>query len=281
MAKIKESIVQDIRDDLAAFRGLNIIPVKHLRSFVGRANHAAGLLLVLRSFLHQIWGALYLESGRAPPNTVWSKQVAHSLQWLDLFFAAETRQLTRTFTLCEYLNRGPSREIGTDASPWGLGGWLARDGTVMRYFACSVSQDDLDLFDIQRGSCVGQQTLEGLAILVAMRPWGDGTDARSVRLSVRGDNVGALMLLVKMRPSSPQQAVIARELALITSRTAFPPPVVHTPGIAHKLADSLSRMHDPGHAEDALRHPALANAIRDDVPARPREWYRALSAPVR
>ena len=176
---------------------------------------------------------------------------------------------------------GPCWEIGTDASPWGLGGWLACNGEIKRYFACGVSQEDLDLFDIKRGSCNGQQTLEGLAILVAMRLWGDHDEARKVRLSVKGDNVGALMLLVKMRPSSPQQAIIARELALITSRTAFPPQVVHTPGIAHKLADSLSRLHDPGHKHDAFKHPALNAAARDEVPPRPRTWYRALGAPVR
>ena len=76
-------------------------------------------------------------------------------------------------------------------------------------------------------------------------------------------------------------ATINLELALITARTAFPPRVVHTPGIAHKLADSLSRMHDPGHKGDALQHPAIADASRDEVPARPRAWYRALDAPVR
>ena len=281
VARVKDSIVQDIRDDLDYFTGLNVIPIKRMRTFVGRANHAAGLLLLLRPFLHAIWGALFAEGSAAPTNTIWSKQVSHALAWLDTFFKTEPKQLTRTFTLEEYGNHGPVWEIGTDASPWGLGGWLACNGTITRYFACAVGQEDLDLYEIQRGSCNGQQTLEGLAILVAMRLWGNHEDARKVRLVVRGDNVGALMLLIKMRPSSPQQAIIARELALITVRTAFPPRVVHTPGIAHKLADSLSRMHDPGHRSDALQHPALAGAARDEVPARPRAWYRALDVPVR
>lgn len=280
-ARVKDSIVEDICRDLESFRGLNVLPIKQVRSFVGRANHAAGLLLMLRPFLHSIWGALYGDAGGAPPNTMWAKQIAHSLQWLDQFFQSEPQSLTRTFTLEEYKLLGPAWEIGTDASPWGLGGWLSCNGVIKRYFASSVSQEDLDLFQIQRGSCTGQQTLEGLAILVAMKLWYASEEPRRVRLSVRGDNVGALMLLVKMRPSSPAQAIIARELAMITCKTAFPPNVVHTPGIAHKLADALSRMHDPGYKQQVAEHPALSGAHRDFAPPRPRKWYTTLTLPVR
>lgn len=60
-------------------------------------------------------------------------------------------------------------EIGTDASPWGLGGWLATDGVITHYFYDVVSDSDLALFQTDLGTCEGQQTLEGLAILVALR----------------------------------------------------------------------------------------------------------------
>ena len=117
-----------------------------------------------------------------------------------------------------------------------MGGWLAKDGKIVKYFACAVTDEDLEIFSLVRGSCEGQQTLEGLAILVALRIWNDCSDSRYIKLRVRGDNVGALTLLVKMRPSSAQQAVIGRELALVTAKAAFPPAVFHTPGVAHKIA---------------------------------------------
>ena len=94
-------------------------------------------------------------------------------------------------------------------------------------------------------------------------------------MRVRGDNVGALTLVVKMRPSTKQQAIISRELALVTSKAAFPPAVLHTPGIAHKLADQLSRIYDPK-AATSCEHPALDGATRTEVPRRDRSWYRAL-----
>jgi hypothetical protein len=281
-ARIKDSIVQDILQDLKSFEGLNVIPTKALRSFVGRANHAAGLLLVLRPFLHSIWGALYGDSGGAPVNTVWAKQVKHALDWLSAFFRKEVRGVTRHFSLEEFSGSGPLWEIGTDASPWGLGGWLSCDGVITKYFTSPVSNEDLEVFGLVRGSCESQQTLEGLAILVALRLWNDSSNSRFVRLCVRGDNVGALTLLIKMRPSSAQQAVIARELALITAKAAFPPTVNHTPGVAHKLADMLSRVNDPGKgSEDVATHPSLAKAVCTVAPARPSSWYRTLGRPVR
>ena len=76
---------------------------------------------------------------------------------------------------------------------------------------CGTSED-LNIFGLTRGSCDGQQVLESLAILVALRIWEEQLNAKRVALVVRGGNVGALRLLVKMHPSSPQQAVVAREL---------------------------------------------------------------------
>ena len=120
-------------------------------------------------------------------------------------------------------------EIGTDASPYGLGGWYAVDGKIIKYFSSLVTTDDLKILSIEQGSCDGQQVLESLAILVALRLWVN-REAGRIRLSVRGDNVGALTLLIKMRPSSPQQAIIAREIALMTAHMAFPPAVTHPRG---------------------------------------------------
>ena len=64
-------------------------------------------------------------------------------------------------------------------------------------------------------------------------------------LKIRGDNVGALFLVVKMRPANAKQAIIARELALRFVELSFPPDAIHTPGIAHVAADELSRVYAP------------------------------------
>ena len=278
-AEVKQAIVDDIKSDIVKFLSTNLVSRDDLRTFVGRCNHAAGLLIVLRPFLHSLWAALS-SPNTGPPNTVWTRQIAHTLQWLKAFFIdSSTPGIVRKFTLDEFQCTGDRIEIGTDASPWGLGGWYSINGHIKYYYHSPVSDHDLQIYGITRGSCEGQQVLEGLAILVALRIWEQQLSARRLALIVRGDNVGALSLLVKMRPSSPQQAIVARELALVTVHAAFPPDVEHTPGLAHRVADGLSRIDDPAHqGRGILDHPALAAATATDAPVRDRQWYRALPA---
>ena len=101
-------------------------------------------------------------------------------------------------------------------------------------------------------------------------------------LRVRGDNVGALTLLVKLRPptKNPAMGIIARELALNLAQLSFPPEATHTPGLSHVVADVLSRVYSPsgsGIASSAL-HSALKDAERSQVPERNDSWYRAYRA---
>ena len=96
---------------------------------------------------------------------------------------------------------------------------------------------------------------------------------------MRGDNVGALTLLLKMRPATPSLAIVVRELALRLIELSFPPDAVHTPGVSHVIADTLSRIYAPkgdGCVGPHL-HPALKDAVHTPVLVRRRSWYRALS----
>jgi len=80
-----------------------------------------------------------------------------------------------------------------------------------------------------------------------------------------------------MRPGSPQIAIIAREIALHLVEFSFPPDAMHTPGVAHVLADELSRIHAPGGAGDVslYSHRALSDAKLVTAPPRPVTWYKA------
>ena len=93
---------------------------KDLHTFVGRANFVAGLMITLRPFLHAIWAALYTNEGGSPANTVWKKQIEHSLSWLRAFVQDNHVGCRRYFSLQEYLGGEDLVEFGTDASPWDL-----------------------------------------------------------------------------------------------------------------------------------------------------------------
>ena len=70
-------------------------------------------------------------------------------------------------------------------------------------------------------------------------------------------------------------ALIAREAALCLATLSFSPRVDHTPGIAHILADALSRVTQKD--DDIFKtHPALKNAVKHDPPVRNKQWYRTL-----
>ena len=178
------------------------------------------------------------------------------------------------------MGHGDVVEVGTDASPWGLGGWMSRNGRITHYYHCAVSAHDIDILGIESGSSESQQALEALAILVALKVWIQHSKER-IQLRVRGDNVGALALVVKMRPKTARLAIVARELALIFTNYSFLPAVFHTPGVSHKIADQLSRMHDPNaeKPQEILAHPALRYAVASSVPERDRSFYITLDKP--
>ena len=117
-----------------------------------------------------------------------------------------------------------------------------------------------------------------LAILLAIDIWACHWPQSRVVLKVRGDNVGALTLLINRRPANAKQAIIPRELALRLVELSFPPDAVHTPGIAHIVADEHSRVYAPkgtGVVSNRI-HPALEHAKETPAPTRNKAWYRAL-----
>ena len=153
------------------------------------------------------------------------------------------------FRLDDFRGRGDQIEIGMDASIWGLGAWMAVNGTIVKHFHSKVSKHDIAMFNL-KGTCDDQQVLECLAILVAIRAWMPSSKQR-VQLAprIRGDNIGALTTVIKMRPKTPRMAIIAEEIAVHLVHYSFPPAVYHTPGLAHVVAGQLSRINDPSKPE--------------------------------
>ena len=136
------------------------------------------------------------------------------------------------------------------------------------------------MFVFKNGDSDGQQSWEALAILVAVDIWAAILSQHRIVLLAKGDNVGALTLLVKMRPSGPTMGILARELALGLAQLSFQPDATHTPGLSHVVADVLSRVHSPegtGKVTSEL-HPALSEAQCCDVPRRNEDWYLAYRA---
>ena len=277
-AKAKESIVSDTCDDLKRIAAKNVTTHRELHSLVGKLNHAAGVLIIMRPFLEPLWAALYdTRSTKAPSGIVWSKQIWTSLHWFLASFSGHDMRVERFFGLGAYLRQGTPVEIGTDVSPWGMGGWLTIDGETARFLGCPISDDEEKISKTLRGSATGQQTWECLAVLGAVDIWVEHRNQDRIILKVRGDKISALTSLIKMRPSMPAMGIIARELALRLVELPFPADATHAPGLSHVIVDKLSRVHEKGGTGIASGevHEALAGADLTEVPARNGAWYKS------
>jgi len=137
--RIKDELVDDIKDDLAKMANVNVVPKKLLASHVGRLSHIASVVQYLRPFLSELYAALY--SGTE--NFVWRKQIQHSINWIEAFVYDESVTLSRSYKVSTYLGKGSSVETNMDASPWGLGAYIAVNGVILEFFKSAISAEKL------------------------------------------------------------------------------------------------------------------------------------------
>ena len=189
--------------------------------------------------------------------------------------------MVRSYSLRHHFNEAPPFIIGFDASRLGVGAVLIRDTTVEEYLTDPISSHDERTFGLRAGDEDGQQLWEALSMLVALRTWRHIWATGRCNLTVEGDSMTALYMLVDIKSRSDINVLIAREIALeLGSATYRPDQVRHIPGITNKLPDYLSRCMAPPHSE--LPFPAaLAGARRAHPAVRDASWYLARDVPRR
>jgi len=204
------------------------------------------------------------------------KQIRSALLWFSAFLQDKHGGITRTFSLQAFSNTGERIDMILDASPYALGGFLQINGRIVSYFTSPLTDYDVQRFGASIGASDGQQIWEALCLLVALRGWAQHWRASRCTLVVKSDSVSALTLLLHMRPSTHKLAIIAREMALDISEACYRPMCVsHIPGVANKIADTLSR---PGGMGWTLP-PELAQVKRFTPPVRDDSYFRALVPP--
>ena len=276
--KIKELILI-----IDGFLARNVLPIREVRSYVGKAMHIASVIFLWRPFLSEVWPALSADSSHggtaAPLNCIWTKQVVHSLTWMRAFLVRQAGTICRKFMCDAYMRRGDRIEITTDASPYGIGGTLEVNGVLVEYFHDDISEHDRRVLGFTVNVADGQQAWEALAILVAMRLWRSRWQSRRVCLSVQNDNIGALTVLARLKAKSAALNLCARELALELADGTFLPDIIeHILGVTNVLADYLSRRRDPSKFSTwRLPGPLQAARLAACEPRPPRWWQaRAL-----
>ena len=277
--RIKESLVDETVALMQQILGGNYVLEKVLRTCIGKAMYIASLITVVRPFLSELYAALQSpSSSKHGLPVIWTKQIAHSLTWLLILLTESRTELVRRFDLCAYLGQGTRVEICLDASPWGLGGFLVISGRITAWFACVISTAEKELLHIVEGDCAAQQTVEALAVLVALRAWKNQWIHKRVMLKIKSDSISALVIAFKLKTKGSGSGTIAREVALDIACSEYQPHIVeHIPGVDNVIADELSRRYQPGH-EFVL--PAILKDVPETVfTARGREYFKTADTP--
>ena len=277
VASIKAERISDLRDLTIKIRSHNLVSIKELRSYLGKAANFAQLLFSWRPFVHELWSALTTDPSRSgvAHNCVWVRQIDATLRWILAFLDAERGSIIRVFALQAFRGRGTTVRISTDACPWGIGGVIYVDGAPTAYFSSALAPEDFARFGYEEGNPAGQQCWEALAVLVAMRLWSCHWRRVRIILEVRADNITALTMLTSQRGRGTTLTLINRELALYLGSGVFRPQICsHSPGVAHKVADTLSRRFCPNYT---YRLPVSLSGVQENlVPARDSAYFRTL-----
>lgn len=280
-ARAKQDIVDEVATMTNEHLNHNVIKKKALQSYVGKLNHVAGIIEVLRPFMSDLYGVLHKPTvTKAPKNCLWSKQWRHVSTWIRaLLGRSQGVPLSREYRLMQYYGGGLDIRITTDASPWGIGGILTVQGQAIAYYHDQLTSQDVNILQIEVGSSKCQQVVEALATLVALRLWKTYWHRQGIQLQMRSDSVSTLSLLAKLRTRahSHGMGIIARELALEFGDCSYKPRMLlHIPGIANDWADALSRRHQPDHPKPVP--PGLRHSRAEVVPVRDEHFYLALTA---
>ena len=151
------------------------------------------------------------------------------------------------------------------------------NNTPLAYYHSPVDELDERLLRLTIGDAAGQQALEALSVLVALKLWRKYWARTGVSLRIRSDSVSTLTLLVKLRVncSSHSLSIIARELALEFGTATYKPLLFqHIPGLSNDWADALSRISQPGKKVQIPQQ--LLQCHQTPAPIRNEDYYSSM-----
>jgi len=145
----------------------NVMPIKELRSYVGKCMAGASAIYTWMPFLRPLWAAPTVPPGsldNAPPGCVWAELFQDPLLWIAAFLKSEGDRIRRVYESKAYYGRGTRIETDLNASSWGLGGNLRVNSKFTAYLQTHLAIQTLEDLDTRseianrRGNALQRQS---------------------------------------------------------------------------------------------------------------------------
>jgi len=278
-AQINQKMVGELTRESSRMRDAQVVTLRSLRTFAGRLSWAATILPRIRWVVNILFAVLASAekearaakgaakgggskgSRAARRGLVHTSRMRLALFWISAFWASSSPQsapVTRMF----YLDPRPEDlTVVTDASPWGLGAGLFKDGnTMLKCAALEISADTARELGASLGDAASQTIFELLAILWALQLWRRFFQDRSRVPKIRADSAGALGAVANLASRIPALNFLAAEISLRLERYDFLEiRGAHIPGSINKITDYASRLAAP--EENRAPRPAALEGV--------------------
>ena len=297
IVSVKADLLSSALTMVKHFLNVNVISTPKLRSLAGKLSFIAGIVPTMRPFIAELWAAIAQSLARdgiaarirlprlnrraRPKQTVWKRQVQHGLAWVHTFLAGIDCKLERAFLVDK--TKFERYAIWCDASPWGLGAVLVHlqgtSVTVTEYLSSPLFDYELDRFGFQRGDPAGQAVWEALTVVVAARAWRHyWSQSTYTCLEVKSDSLAALGAARRLASPDPKLNAVMQELSLQVAMHGLNIGLIsHTPGLANKLPDALSRQFCEPNWQTPLE---LHGIWQQPIQPRLQSWWIARGGPA-
>lgn len=232
--------LKECHNVILSFQNKSRVTKKQLQKLAGKLNWACRVVYGGRTFLRRIINTINglpdIGSHKPPPG--FSKDIAW---WVDFLHTFNGKRM--------FLEDLPTLDVITDACPIAAGGFFRGDWFYHNFECDSYPWMNLSI-----------NHKETLAIILAAKRWGH--EWPNKHIIIHSDNQAAVAIINKGTTANETLMHELRRLFWSSAQHNFHITAVYIEGIKNKLADSISRLHEPGHV--VALYSQLCNLMPED-----------------
>jgi len=280
--EIRESV-----EKLHKARGM--VDIQLVQKVAGQLSWASGLFPWIKGFNSCLWSAITAHAAeqnkfsmkKRPTQLFFILRIAQAVAWIRMLLAGLVKDSKgRALPVQKWTSAATRLDslifcIRTDASPYGMGAIIFKNGSPVAWIAEEWAALDYILFPgSAKGDPAWQAEWELLAVLIAVDTWLPRLHCQAMCL-VQTDATAALHDVARMAGRTPAMNAMAAELALRFESAQVHVTTEHFNSTLNFECDALSRLSKGAAMPGALRGVAQAQSRQRDA-AFFWAWPRAL-----